>query len=277
MKSLAIAVFGFCGWLSVGIPVSFAASTDEAKTISGRVSTLRQLAESARAGEIPPDQVRALRELRIFMTQAVVQTDGASSMQTSNALPMVIAGRAQKEDAIPIDCREIQLRFYLAKAQWGQLLCLADRIVQLSAQPCPDLHCINQLRREAEVLKTRIDALYPLEWDEKTIPFSRSWTFDPRIYGAQLDAFLGKQNVLAGNPKLLLQFTNFASLKWRDSYWQDLANVPFTRFVVSDSKVEVDQMLSVTNYCLESIRMDLALKAHVSGFETRDFGVYLQF
>lgn len=224
-------------------------------SISTQVKALRQLTESAQKGELSPDQIRSLQTLRIFISQSTLPASEVQpKTRTAADPPLLIDAKAQREDAVPVNCIEIQQRFYQAKAYWSQLLCLANRIIQLSAKPCPDLHCINQLRREADALKAKIDVLYPPEWDNKSIHFSRSWKSDHAI-----------------------EFKDYRSLNWHNVYWPTLDSVPATIFAFKQDGVDVAQDLSVTNYCLESIRMTLEFDAMLAGTNDKKFGVRIQF
>lgn len=260
------------------IPALIAAPSSEEATVAERVQALRDLSASAQAGEIPPAQIPAIKELRQFLAQESPSSENTQIIpQSSLGLPIVLKGQAQRRDKFPLDCREIQRRFHLAKTYWNQMLCLADRIVALSARPCPDLHCIKMLRQQADLLKEKIDLTYPTDWDQRNVSFSRRWTFYAPDYFQQFDAFLGKPQILADHPDTKLQFTKLRSLKWRGVFWDDISAIPFTKIIIHDDYVDVAQQLSVTNYCLEPMRMEISLDGHLSGFEDHPFGVHLKF
>lgn len=271
-------LFSIVGFLSVGVPVVSAGSPSEQPTVSSRVEELRQLAESARAGAIPPSKIPAIKELRQFLAQ---EPSFVENMQTANrssvGLPTVVSGQAQRRDKFPLDCREIQRRFHLAKAYWNQMLCVVDRIIYLSAQPCPDLHCIKLLRHQADILKEKIDLTYPPQWDQRSVNFSRRWTFHASDYSQKFDAFFGRKQILASNPEAKLQITGVRRVKWRGVFWDDIATIPYTQFVTGDDYVDVAQQLSVTNYCMEPMRIELTLTGQLSGQEDHPFGVHLHF
>jgi hypothetical protein len=248
-KSFACHYILFLGLTVLG---TYFPRSSQAQDVADQISDLRHLQESSVKGFVTEDDEQKIENLRRF-----IASGGQIDYTVLNStFPLggqtLLETNAQHEDAVAVDCREIQKRFAASLKKWEQMLCVVDRIVALQKAPCPDTYCINKLKKEAEQLKRSVEQLYPAAWDERTILLHRRWTLD--------SAKITKDNnAIPADNAFDLTRSNPLFAIWKNSLWTTPNNIPFTTITQDPSSLTLTQTHSVTSYCLESIGLDVVM------------------